>query len=122
MVGAGLLGGEDRAPHHHDVVDARGHKGGGEAGGHLRRDAGPWGELIARQAQADDPVGADHDMLGKGLRKALYNYMLGHGLDADVRVWFDTPRRARTRRARRRAAAVPKTTVPRDLIARSLSE
>ena len=70
----------------------------------------------------DDPVGADHDMLGNGLRKALYNYMLGHGLDADVRVWFDTPRRARARRTRRRAGAVPKTTVPRNLIARSLSE
>jgi hypothetical protein len=68
----------------------------------------------------DDPVGADHDMLGNGLRKALYNYMLGHGLDADVRMWFDTPRRAS--RAGRRAAAVPKTTVPRNLVARCLAE
>jgi radical SAM superfamily enzyme YgiQ (UPF0313 family) len=39
----------------------------------------------------DDPTGADHDMLGVGLRKALYNYMHGLGLDADIRSWF--PRR-----------------------------
>ena len=28
------------------------------------------------------------DMLGKGLRYAVYNYMYGIGLDADVREWF----------------------------------
>ena len=66
----------------------------------------------------DDPVGADHDFLGAGLRKALYNYMLGIGLDADVRGWFDT---APTRRgARRSRGAVPPTTVAPDLIARYL--
>jgi radical SAM superfamily enzyme YgiQ (UPF0313 family) len=74
----------------------------------------------------DDPVGADHDFLGAGLRKALYNYMLGVGLDADVRAWFDAPRsgggRARARRSRRRPSAAPKTTVPPDLIARCLGE
>jgi hypothetical protein len=74
----------------------------------------------------DDPVGADHDFLGAGLRKALYNYMLGVGLDADVRAWFGATRsaggRARARRSRRRASAVPKTTVPPDLIARCLGE
>ncbi len=35
-----------------------------------------------------DPTGADHDALGAGLRKALYNYMHGTGLDEDVRAWF----------------------------------
>src|SRR5439155_12655349 len=30
----------------------------------------------------DDPTGTDHDLLGEGLRKALYNYMHGVGLDA----------------------------------------
>src|ERR1700722_16702260 len=29
----------------------------------------------------DDPVGTDHDFLGGGLRKAIYNYMHGVGLD-----------------------------------------
>jgi len=90
----------------------------------------------------DDPVGADHDFLGLGLRKALYNYMLGVGLDADVRAWFEGPQSPRRgtrppetagvpqmqeqfaagRRPRRRVAAVPKTTVPPDLIERSLGE
>jgi tRNA A37 methylthiotransferase MiaB len=36
-----------------------------------------------------DPSGVDHDRFGPGLRKAVYNYMLGIGLDADVREWFD---------------------------------
>ena len=35
-----------------------------------------------------DPTGTDHDRLGEGLRKAIYNYMHGAGLDLDVRVWF----------------------------------
>lgn len=36
-----------------------------------------------------DPTGADHDALGRALNKALYNYMHGIGLDADVRSWFE---------------------------------
>ena len=36
-----------------------------------------------------DPTGTDHDALGVGLKKALYNYMHGIGLDEDVRRWFD---------------------------------
>jgi len=38
-----------------------------------------------------DPTGVDHDALGVGLRKALYNFMHGVGLDQDVRMWFDFP-------------------------------
>ncbi len=56
----------------------------------------------------DDPTGTDHEMLGAGLRKALYNYMHGAGFDADVRSWF--PRKQ-----------VPATTVARDLIRSALS-
>ncbi len=72
----------------------------------------------------DDPVGTDHDFLGGGLRKALYNYMLGLGLEEDVRIWFDaSPARARRSRGRgiARSAPVPATTVPRDLVARYLA-
>ena len=73
-----------------------------------------------------DPVGSDHDFLGAGLRKALYNYMHGAGLDADVRTWFEPPRapgrRTRGRHPRRRAAGVPRTTVAPDLIARCLAQ
>ena len=31
----------------------------------------------------------DHDELGVGLRRALFNYMLGQGIDMDLRDWFD---------------------------------
>ena len=73
----------------------------------------------------EDPVGTDHDFLGGGLRRALYNYMHGTGLDADVREWFEARPRARGRRsgARRRSAAraaVPAASVPPDLIERFL--
>lgn len=53
-----------------------------------------------------DPTGVDHDRLGTALKKAIYNYMHGIGLDADVRSWFDQ--------------RVPKPTVPRGRIARAL--
>jgi hypothetical protein len=49
------------------------------------------------------------------LRKALYNYMHGIGLDADVREWFE-PRRDR----KRKATGVPRTKVPANLIERFL--
>ena len=68
-----------------------------------------------------DPVGTDHDYLGIGLRKAVYNYMHGVGLDADVREWFEpvpTAHRRGKRHGSRRSApvGVPMTTVPPDLI------
>src|SRR5688572_13967464 len=68
-----------------------------------------------------DPTGTDHDYLGSGLRKALYNYMHGIGLEDDVREWFE-PRPGKSRRGSqgRGAASVPRTTVPPDLIERSL--
>jgi radical SAM superfamily enzyme YgiQ (UPF0313 family) len=72
-----------------------------------------------------DPTGTDHDYLGAGLRKALYNYMHGVGLDDDVRMWFE-PRVSRGNGARagkhraRRTRPVPATTVPPDLIERYL--
>ena len=58
-----------------------------------------------------DPTGTDHDFLGFGLRKALYNYMHGIGLDTDVREWFEAPPRAG-----RAKPTVPRTKVPRNLI------
>jgi radical SAM superfamily enzyme YgiQ (UPF0313 family) len=61
-----------------------------------------------------DPTGTDHDYLGAGLRKALYNYMHGVGLDVDVREWFEP------RKQGRRLVPVPRTKVPRNLIEKSL--
>ncbi len=49
-----------------------------------------------------DTTECNHDELGKGLRFALYNYMHGMLLDADVREWFDIK--------------VPKTTLPKNYI------
>ena len=67
-----------------------------------------------------DPTGTDHDSLGHGLRKALYNYMHGIGLDADVREWFAPApvRRVGGRKHGRRGAlpSVPRTKVPPNLI------
>ncbi len=53
-----------------------------------------------------DPTGVDHDLLGVGLKKALYNFMHGVGLEEDVRFWFDHP--------------VPKARVPKNLISGAL--
>lgn len=35
-----------------------------------------------------DPTNVDHASLGVGLRKAIYNFMHGIGLEEDVRSWF----------------------------------
>ncbi len=55
------------------------------------------------------PRGVDHDVLGRGLKKAIYNFMHGVGLEQDVRAWFELPK-----------GVVPKTTVRRDRIALAL--
>ncbi len=55
-----------------------------------------------------DPTGVDHAALGVGLRKAIYNYMHGLGLEEDVRSWFDFK--------------VPRTTVARQRIERALGQ
>ena len=38
-----------------------------------------------------DPIKVDHEMLGEGLRKALYNYMHGIGFEHPLDFWFPTP-------------------------------
>jgi len=55
-----------------------------------------------------DPTGVDHDALGIALNKALYNYMHGIGVDADVRSWFN--------------GKLPRTKVPRNFIERALAK
>ena len=39
--------------------------------------------------QFTDDVDADHEMLGRGLKKALYNYMHGLGFEQSVTFWFE---------------------------------
>mgnify|MGYP000860875968 CR=1 FL=1 len=36
----------------------------------------------------EEPGAPDHERLGEGLRRALYNYMLGLGLDLPARAWL----------------------------------
>ncbi len=54
-----------------------------------------------------DPTGVDHDALGEAINKALYNFMHGVCLDADIRSWFKKK--------------VPRSRVPRDFIAQALN-
>lgn len=56
------------------------------------------------------PPGVDHDLLGQGLRKAIYNYMHGLCVDDDVRRWFE-----------HLPCAVPRPTVKRGKIAKALA-
>lgn len=55
-----------------------------------------------------DPTGTDHDMIGVGLRKALYNYMHGIGFDQPMSFWFDR--------------SVTRTTVKKDLISKAIND
>ncbi len=53
----------------------------------------PNGEILFAENEIDfyDPVETDHQMLGKGLNKALYNYMHGMGYEHPMSFWFDQP-------------------------------
>jgi hypothetical protein len=99
----------------------------------IGREPGVYGIRLARQkavpAQAlfarnelpfVDPTGCDHELFGPGLRRALYNFMHGVGLDEDVRRWF-APEAAAPRRRKPARATIPKPRVPRDLIRRALT-
>jgi hypothetical protein len=57
-----------------------------------------------------DPSGVDHDLLGLGLKKAIYNYMHGLGFEEDVRVWFKGI-----------VKNLPKSTISRQKLAKILS-
>ena len=70
-------------------------------------DPGPHRGFAKNDVGFIDPTGVNHDALGLGLKKAVYNFMHGIGLDQDVRQWFDFP--------------VPKPKVSRQFIARALA-
>ena len=57
-----------------------------------------------------DPTGVDHDALGIGLRKAIYNFMHGLCVEDDVRRWFE-----------HLPMQVPRSTVKRGKIAKALA-
>jgi radical SAM superfamily enzyme YgiQ (UPF0313 family) len=53
-----------------------------------------WGRFADNDLAHEDPLGADHELYAVGLRKSLFNYMHGVGLDFPLNSWFDvkTPR------------------------------
>ena len=71
----------------------------------------PEGSFARNDIGFVDPTGTDHDMLGQGLKKAIYNYMHGLGLEDDVSVWFDLPK-----------GQCPKPRVKKNAIAQALGE
>ena len=66
-----------------------------------------------------DPTGVDHDLLGLGLKKAIYNFMHGIGLEQDVRTWFQD---ALIEHAGGKSPAfkIPKSTASRNKISQAL--
>lgn len=56
-----------------------------------------------------DPTGVDHDALGRGLKKAIYNYMHGVGFEIKTQSWFDGL-----------DITIPKTIVPKNFIQNAL--
>jgi tRNA A37 methylthiotransferase MiaB len=66
-----------------------------------------------------DPTGVDHDLLGLGLKKAIYNFMHGIGLEQDVRTWFQD---ALNEHAHEKSTAfkIPKSTVSKRKIEQAL--
>jgi hypothetical protein len=70
----------------------------------------------------DDPTGCDHELFAAGLRKAVYNFMHGVGLDADPRSWFERPAARRRGRAGTKIPQVPRVSVPPDLVRRALAD
>jgi len=71
----------------------------------------PEGPFARNDVGFSDATGVDHDRLGHALRKALYNFMHGVGLEEDVRRWFEEEFEG---------ARVPRPTVGRRRIAAAL--
>lgn len=55
----------------------------------------------------EDPEGCDHEMYSDGLKKALFNYMHGIGLEAPLQDWFEFK--------------IPRTTIPSSYIVQSIT-
>lgn len=70
----------------------------------------PEGQFAKNDVGFIDPTDTDHDTLGLALKKAIYNFMHGHLLEEDVRMWFAEY-----------LARVPKPTVGRQRIAKALA-
>ncbi|WP_417594330.1 B12-binding domain-containing radical SAM protein [Oceanospirillum sp.] len=74
----------------------------------IRLEPRPETLFAENDVEFTDPTGTDHDLLGAGLRKALYNYMHGIGFDQPIAFWFEQP--------------VATTGVKNDLIPRAVND
>jgi hypothetical protein len=64
------------------------------------------GSFANNDLEHADPTGADHALFSEGLKKSLFNYMHGIGLDMPLQDWFDFK--------------IPRTQIPKNYIARIL--
>jgi hypothetical protein len=63
------------------------------------------GTFSRNEIPFDEPGRPDPGAFGEGLRRAVYNFMHGVGLDSDVRTWFDFPVPRPSRRRKGQASA-----------------
>ncbi len=66
------------------------------------------GTFANNDIQHEDPTGANHELFGYGLKKALFNYMHGTCFDFSLQKWFDFK--------------VPATTIAKDYIQKAILE
>jgi radical SAM superfamily enzyme YgiQ (UPF0313 family) len=66
------------------------------------------GTFANNEVDFEDPIGVDHSAFSEGLRKSLFNYMQGVGLDLPLKNWFDLK--------------IPSTSILRNYIAKQLEE
>jgi radical SAM superfamily enzyme YgiQ (UPF0313 family) len=65
------------------------------------------GSFANNDLEHADPTGTDHAKFSEGLKKSLFNYMHGIGLDMPLQEWFDFK--------------IPRTQIPKNYIARTLA-
>jgi radical SAM superfamily enzyme YgiQ (UPF0313 family) len=65
------------------------------------------GKFANNDLEHADPNGTDHSLFSVGLKKSLFNYMHGIGLEMPLQDWFDFK--------------IPRTQIPKNYIARILS-
>ena len=68
----------------------------------------PFGGFARNDVAFEDLQGGDHDELGDGLSRSLYNYMRGVGFDLPLQKWFD--------------CKIPATTIPPRFVAHMAEE
>ena len=64
------------------------------------------GQFANNDLEHADPTGTDHALFSEGLKKSLFNYMHGIGLDMPLQEWFDFK--------------IPRTQLPKNYIKRIL--